>query len=108
MSQHEDYTADQMDAIWVAYQTQGSALCPYCDNILALKLRVTRQKTGGTTRLSQLTVPVVGGTGPTILPSATTPSKTRFDFFVDLPSERRRISGLQLVIAYVSRSAFGY
>ncbi len=47
MSQHEDYTADQMDAIWVAYQTQGRALCPYCDNILALKLESDPAENGG-------------------------------------------------------------
>lgn len=37
-TEHEDYSADQLDAIWVAYQTQGGALCPYCEGVLTLEL----------------------------------------------------------------------
>lgn len=33
-----DYTADQLDAIWVSYQTQGSAPCPRCGAELSLDL----------------------------------------------------------------------
>ncbi len=47
MSQHEDYTADQMDAIWVTYQTQGGALCPYCDGVLELELESDPAENGG-------------------------------------------------------------
>jgi Zn ribbon nucleic-acid-binding protein len=32
------YTADELDAIWVEYQTQNVALCPYCNSTLELEL----------------------------------------------------------------------
>jgi hypothetical protein len=32
------YTADELDAIWVGYQTQNVALCPYCSSSLELEL----------------------------------------------------------------------
>lgn len=45
-TQANDYTADQLDAIWVAYQTQGAALCPYCESMLELELAQHPVETG--------------------------------------------------------------
>lgn len=42
----EDYTADQLDALWVSYQTQGGALCPYCEHPLTLTLAEDSAATG--------------------------------------------------------------
>lgn len=33
-----DYTADELDAIWVTYQTQGTAACPKCGATLSFDL----------------------------------------------------------------------
>lgn len=33
-----DYTADELHAIWVTYQTQSTAACPRCGAVLAFEL----------------------------------------------------------------------
>lgn len=36
--QADDYTADELDALWVSYQTQNVAFCPYCESVLLFDL----------------------------------------------------------------------
>ena len=63
MSQHEDYTADEMDAIWVAYQTQDEATCPYCGSVLELKLERDPAESGGGDPLISVDCPGCGRHG---------------------------------------------
>ena len=38
MNPQNDYTPDELDAIWVSYQTENAASCPYCGSTLDLEL----------------------------------------------------------------------
>ena len=71
----EDYTADQLDALWVSYQTQGGALCPYCEHPLTLTLAEDSETTGEAPVIT-VDCPVAGGTARTTPANATRRSKT--------------------------------
>lgn len=47
MSQQNDYTPDELDAIWVSYQTENGAACPYCESMLEFDLTQDALETGG-------------------------------------------------------------
>lgn len=63
MTGQNDYTADQLDAIWVAYQTQGGALCPYCEAVLELELASDPVATGGDAPIISVTCTGCGRRG---------------------------------------------
>lgn len=46
--QASDYTADELDATWVTYQTQGTSACPRCGAVLAFELADDSEKGAAT------------------------------------------------------------